>query len=87
MPVIFAALLALPFALKRRRLLRYALPALLASVLLSSSTGCTTVAIPINRVAPGTYVVPITATDPATGLSHSVNLTLIVTPWSETPGK
>ncbi len=35
---------------------------------------------PLERAAPGTYVIPITATDPATGLSHSVSLTLIVTP-------
>jgi hypothetical protein len=79
-PLVFAALIALPLALKRRRF-RYAFPMLLAGVL-SSSTGCTTVAIPINRVAPGTYVIPITATDPTTGLSHSTNLTFLVTPYS-----
>ncbi|WP_158787504.1 Ig-like domain-containing protein [Granulicella sp. L46] len=81
-PFIFAAVIVFPLELKRRRSLRYGLPVFLAAVLVASSTGCTTVAIPINRVAPGTYVIPITAIDPATGLSHSANLTLVVTPYS-----
>ena len=84
-PLILAALIVFPLALKRRRrLLRYALPTFLASALFASSTGCTTVAIPINRVAPGTYIIPITAADLTNGLSHSVNLTLVVTPYSST---
>jgi len=82
MTLFFAALLALPLALKRRKLLCCALPAFLAGALLISSTGCTTVAIPLQRAAPGTYVIPITATDPITGLSHSANLTVVVTPYA-----
>ena len=81
LPLIFAALIILPLALKRRRLLRYTLPAFLATLLLTASTGCTGLSIPLQHVTPGTYVIPITATDPATGISHSANLTLIVTPY------
>lgn len=79
-PLVFAALVALPLAFKRRRRLRYALPAGLTCALLTSCVGCTTISYPLARAAPGTYAIPITATDPATGLSHSVSLTLIVIP-------
>ncbi len=76
----WAALLALPLGWKRRRRWRMGLTMFVAGVLLMTATGCTTIAYPVNRVAPGTYVVPITATDPGTQIAHSVNLTLVVTP-------
>ncbi len=76
----WAALLALPLGWKRRRRWRMGMTMFVAGVLLMTATGCTTIAYPVNRVAPGTYVIPITATDPGTQIAHSVNLTLVVTP-------
>ena len=76
----WAALLALPLGWKRKRRWRMGLTMFVADVLLMTAIGCTTIAYPVNRVAPGTYVIPITATDPGTQIAHSVNLTLVVTP-------
>lgn len=81
MPVLFAALATLPFALFRRR---SRLPSLLAIfvafALLFPTTGCTNISLTLNKIVPGTYVIPITAADPGNQLTHSTNLTLIVTP-------
>ena len=74
----WAALLALPLGWKRGR--RRGLIVLVAGMLLTAATGCTTIVFPVNRVAPGTYVIPITETDPGTQIAHSANLTLVVTP-------
>jgi hypothetical protein len=51
------------------------LPAMLA---LASCGGNVITAIP--SAAPGTYIIPVTATGAATGLTHTVQLTLTVTP-------
>jgi len=45
--------------------------------------GCTTIAFPYNvppSAAPGTYTLPITATGTTTGISHTAQVTLTVTP-------
>jgi hypothetical protein len=86
-PLVLAALLLLPLLLRRSTTLKTALSLalrsslaiLLAASVLTSLTGCTTVSTGLNRVAPGTYLIPVTAVDPATQLIHSANLTLIVT--------
>jgi Bacterial Ig-like domain (group 3) len=79
LPLAFAEIATLPILLLRRRRLPV-LFAILAVVLLASSTGCTNIYHPFNSVAPGTYVIPITATDSATQTTQTANLTLIVTP-------
>jgi hypothetical protein len=80
LPLAFAvACCILPILLGKRRP-RTSLAALfLALALATSLTGCTSLSYPLNRVAPGTYLIPITATDPATQTTHTVQLTLIVT--------
>ncbi len=80
-PMVLALLSLIPVPLffrSRRRVASLALCAL-CMCLVSSLTGCTNMGYPLIDAAPGTYIVPITATDPATGISHSTNLTLIVT--------
>jgi len=42
------------------------------------ASGCTTVAIPLVQVAPGTYAVPVTASD-AQGNTHAAVLTVVIT--------
>ena len=72
--VAFGVLLLAPCALRRRARLA-ALGFLLLPFL-----GCTDIHLPLAKVAPGTYTIPISAADPVTGIIHSANLTLIVTP-------
>jgi hypothetical protein len=44
-------------------------------------TGCgSNVITPVPSAAPGIYTIPITATGATTGLTHSTQLTLTVTP-------
>jgi hypothetical protein len=73
-----AALVLLPFLRKRRRALT-ALLALALAALVVPTTGCTTIRYPLNDTAPGTYLILITATDPATQIAHTATLTLVVT--------
>lgn len=80
LPVALAAIGALPIFLLRRRRLPVLLAIIAAVSLLASSTGCTNIYHPFNSVAPGTYIIPITATDSATQTTQSANLTLIITP-------
>jgi uncharacterized membrane protein len=49
------------------------------AALLLSSDGCGNIVYTMNTVAPGTYVIPITATDSSTQVTHATNLTLVVT--------
>ena len=75
-----ASLLGLSSLVRRRR----RLPTMLVTVVLFSqifwTMGCTTISFPISSVAPGTYSIPVTATDESTHVSHSATLTLVVTP-------
>ena len=67
------------FAARRNRSLRL-LCALLTCAFLSTLTGCAGLdEYGANRVAPGTYSIPVTATDQTTGITHTTTLTLIVT--------
>jgi hypothetical protein len=75
--VVLATLLCVPIGWRRRRWGSVMLM-MVAATLLFSASGCTTVAIPIQPVAPGTYVIPVTATD-ANQNMQTVELTLVVT--------
>ena len=80
LPVFFAVVVTLPFAFTRRRSVPMLLAIFAALAVLFTSAGCTNVSYAVNRVAPGTYVIPITATDPNTQFTHSTDLTLVITP-------
>ncbi len=69
----------LPLLLFRRRKLRAILIVLAAALSLSTLSGCTNIFYPLTPVAPGTYTIPITATDASSNISHTANFTLIVT--------
>lgn len=79
-PVAVLAFTALPLLLFQRRKLGVLLQILVTLGLLSTLGGCTNLYYAIDRVAPGTYVIPITATDVSTNTSHTVSLTLVVSP-------
>ncbi len=51
----------------------------LAIPLTLALTGCGEIILPPSATLPGSYAIPITATGAATGITHSVNLTLTVT--------
>ncbi len=73
-----ALLLLAPLSFARRRRLTRLLSLGVVSALLGIGLmGCSTIRVPRNVVAPGSYQVPITATD-AQGNSKTVNLTLNV---------
>lgn len=74
------AFTALPVMFFRRRRLKSLLKVLVITGTIFSIAGCSNIYYPLNRVAPGTYLIPITATDAATNAIHTVNLTLIVSP-------
>ncbi len=80
-PSIFAATVAilLPFgAVRRKRLARiYGLA--LAGLVIQGLVGCTNRYYEVNLVSPGTYQVPITATD-SNQNSATSNLTVVVEP-------
>ena len=69
---------------KRRTSLRLLLLLLALLPLTLTLGGCSVVTIPtvssLSSVVPGTYTIPITATGASTGLAHTVQLTLTVTP-------
>ncbi len=80
-PFALAALVALPiFLLRGRRRLPVLLAVCATASLCAVSIGCTNIYHGFNSVAPGTYIIPITATDSATQTTQSATLTLIVTP-------
>ncbi len=66
-----------------RHLLRLLALTLAALPLALTLTGCTTIIVPYtppSSAAPGTYTLPITTTGTTTGISHTAQITLIVTP-------
>jgi parallel beta-helix repeat protein len=69
---------------KRRTPLRLLLLLLALLPMTLTLGGCGVVTIPtvprLSSVAPGTYTIPITATGAGTGLTHTTQLTLTVTP-------
>jgi len=78
LPIAVALFLPL-IAITRRRKLRF-LPLLALAAIALLPTGCTTISYPLLTVAPGTYTLPITATDTATSIAHTATLTLTITP-------
>jgi hypothetical protein len=74
----FGAMFLLPFGFRPRQKLRI-FSVLLLAVASQALTGCTNRYYELNLVAPGTYQVPITATD-GSGNSKTSTLTIIVTP-------
>jgi hypothetical protein len=76
---VWAATLFLPLLLVRRRPIQRLAATLIAAALLSVATGCTTISYPLNLLAPGTYIIPVTATDPSTGIAHTANLSITIT--------
>jgi hypothetical protein len=80
-PVVFSAFLLLlaPLTCKRRRGFVRVLGIALLLVSLQAIVACGFIGEPAELVAPGTYQVPITATD-IRGNSQSAMLTIVVTP-------
>jgi hypothetical protein len=76
--VMMAGLLGLPLWFVRRRGLVWGLCVLVGALGLIGLSGCTEVRAPLATLAPGTYSIPVTATDGA-GTSHTAMLTVVVT--------
>ncbi len=76
--VVFAVVFAFPLAWRRRRQRLGALALVVSLVALVSLGGCGTVRVPLQPLPPGTYLLPVTATD-AAGNSHRATLTLMIT--------
>ena len=76
----FAALMLAPLGLRRRRG-RFVSMLLLgcAATLLLSASGCTNIGYAIHTVNPGTYTIPVTATDANHNVKTS-SFTLVITP-------
>jgi parallel beta-helix repeat protein len=78
------SVLPLFFVGGRRKLREHKALALLcavgASLALTTLSGCTTLYTTLNRVAPGTYTIPVTGVDQTSQISHTATLTLTVTP-------
>jgi hypothetical protein len=77
--VLAAMLLLVPLGWRRRTNLPQALLLVLAVTVLAAASGCTNLYFPIQQVTPGSYTVPVTATD-TQGNAKSADLTLVVTP-------
>ena len=79
-PILAATLLALPWLVtRRRRTFRRLLLVLVAATIAASATGCTNRYFTVAVVAPGSYTIPITATD-TDGRAHTANLTVTIAP-------
>jgi parallel beta-helix repeat protein len=76
---ILAAFALVPVFFVRRRKIRTICLMLTGLISLASFSGCTNIYFPVSRLAPGTYVIPITGVDQISKISHTVNLTLNVT--------
>jgi parallel beta-helix repeat protein len=76
---ILAAFCILPVFFMRRRKIRAVCLSLVGLISIASLSGCTNIYYPLSRIAPGTYVIPITGVDQASKISHTVNLTLNIT--------
>jgi hypothetical protein len=80
-PAAAVALSGLPLLLFRRRRRVSTLFAALATLAIGIGlAGCRNISFVPNRLAPGTYTIPVTATDPVSQIAHSANLTFTVTP-------
>ena len=79
-PALLVAIVGLGLGLlrRRRRGFKDFSLAFIFAALLGSMTGCTTSFESLNLVAPGTYTIPVTATDSLTGTTHTAALTLVV---------
>ena len=75
---VLAAILMLAPVMWRRRRLASGLLMLLAVAMVVAASGCTNVYVPLQQVPPGTYTIPVSATD-AQGNTHTAELTLVVT--------
>lgn len=78
-PIALALVGVMPLWLRRRSAPRLLLAAL-AALLLIGAGGCTNIGSPYYVITPGTYVVPVTATDTTTHQTKTANLTLTITP-------
>jgi hypothetical protein len=76
-PGTIAAFLALPLLLFRRRRALFAFVISFAAITLM--LGCTNISYPLVKVRPGTYTIPINAVDSTSQITHTVDLTLVVT--------
>lgn len=76
----FTGLFGIPLLLLRRRRFLQSLCSLLLVTGVVTLSGCTDIYSPVNRVAPGTYSIPITATDATTHITHTATLILTVVP-------
>ncbi|HLI77932.1 MAG TPA: Ig-like domain repeat protein [Acidobacteriaceae bacterium] len=77
--IVAACALLAPFAVRRRKRLTPLLVAIGMLIGFGAFTGCTEVVVPLNEVAPGTYALPISATD-VQGNTKTVTLTINVVP-------
>lgn len=77
----FTLLTFLGFRSRARRPTLLVVAAILTLPVALLLTACgSSVIIPIPAATPGTYTIPITATGASTGITHSTNLTLQITP-------
>ena len=75
-----ATLLLVPFAFRRRRQLSSLAVIVLGLAILATLTACGgIVEVPVHFVTPGTYVIPVTASD-TNGNTKTSQLTVVVTP-------
>lgn len=65
---------------KRRKRCSLLVSILLVNALLSSTSGCSTIGYPIQLIAPGKYVLHVTANDAKTRQPQTASLNLTVTP-------
>ncbi len=79
-PLALAALLLVPLAVWRRRRLASLLILFASTTLLLSVTGCRDVFYYIHPVSPGTYTIPISATDSTTHTTQTTTLTVTILP-------
>lgn len=74
---LLAGLAAFPALWRQRRRLSVGASGV-AFLLLLSLAGCATIRDELPRIPPGAYSIPITATDPSSGNTHTAYLTLVV---------
>lgn len=79
-PRILAALVLLPMFFGGRRKVRATCLILMGLISLTFLSGCTNIYYPVSRLSPGTYTIAIKGVDQTSKITHTVNLTLNVTP-------
>jgi len=74
-----AAIMLAPLYFVRRRRFAFVLLSVFVAALLAGASGCSNAGYAINTVTPGTYTIPVIATD-ANRNSKTANFTLVIVP-------